>query len=149
MIRRKTTKHKHPAHIPINKVKAFPRAQFGLPVIFEFKPADRNEGDPYKTHLVGAGDIDRMASPLIFRPLSCRKGSAAVVLVLDWDSPDGAEQPYTPPGGLRLTKKDRDGNIVKQWPVTSGLNSSDVAHIDPLKRQGTSNPLLAFLKSVH
>jgi CRISPR-associated protein Cmr1 len=59
-------------------VSAFPRAAFGLPIIFHFK--DQNNGDPRDTTLVWRGADgtlhDRFASPLILRPLGCEGGQA-------------------------------------------------------------------------
>ena len=53
------------AHSPTHPVDAYPRAAFGLPIVFHFK----DEGDP-EDHILepDIGDRDRMASPLILRP---------------------------------------------------------------------------------
>lgn len=60
----------------------FPRAEFGLPIVFHFK--DENQGDPPQTCLypyVDAEKKDRMASPLILKPLALQNGSAVPVIV--------------------------------------------------------------------
>jgi CRISPR-associated protein Cmr1 len=61
-----------PQHAAGNK---FPRAVFGLPVNFHFKDMNRNnpidpKADPGDTTLIGK-KYDRLASPLILRPLAC------------------------------------------------------------------------------
>ena len=65
MIRRQTRRHSHD-HAPTHPVTtAYPRAAFGLPIVFHFK--DENKGEPAQQLLVPEGG-DRMASPLILRP---------------------------------------------------------------------------------
>ena len=77
-IRRKTQKNRYendeeePDYI-YNKTEVdnkFPRAAFGLPIIFEF---NENEGDPKQVQLQPK-NYDRLASPLILRPLGCQNG---------------------------------------------------------------------------
>lgn len=52
-------------------IQKFPRAKFGLPVIFHFK----DKGEPEQTTLVRR-DSDRHTSPLILRPLPLSRGRA-------------------------------------------------------------------------
>ncbi len=60
----------------------FPRAAFGLPIVFHFKNADENQPkdrnfDPLEMTLQGAEEgKERWASPLILRPLVCQKNQA-------------------------------------------------------------------------
>lgn len=57
-------------NIPSN---AFPRAEFGLPIIFHFpKPGD--PGAPELYPIKDAGEKTRMSSPLILRPMRCQNG---------------------------------------------------------------------------
>ena len=59
---------------------AFPRADFGLPIIYEL----RGDGEPPKTSLqplVDGMPGDRMASPLILKPLAMANGEALPVIV--------------------------------------------------------------------
>jgi CRISPR-associated protein Cmr1 len=84
-----------PKHKPMpnRKLDEFPRAAFGLPIVFHFKDAakkDRNnpaaynpnnrKKDPRDTSLQ-LEDHERLASPLILRPLICQ-GNKAVGLAL-------------------------------------------------------------------
>ncbi|MDO3411200.1 type III-B CRISPR module RAMP protein Cmr1 [Saccharibacillus sp. CPCC 101409] len=99
---RTITRMKHPKHhkrYPHNKpanLIAFPRAEFGLPIIFEFKQKfdeDKNipiaelrkrqwfEKEPYKTQLLPAGK-DRLASPVILKPLAYGRQDAIGLIIL-------------------------------------------------------------------
>ena len=64
LVRRRT---KHDPEHPVDRF--YPRAAFGLPIVFQFKPSDVAEGDPPDYVLEPADrDRNRMASPLILRP---------------------------------------------------------------------------------
>jgi CRISPR-associated protein Cmr1 len=132
-IRRKTTHaaHRVPEHPVTDK---FPRAAFGLPIIFKFKDEDVRQGDPPQTTLSGGSDYNRLASPLILRPLACANGEAVgIALIL--------ETPRTPPGGAIL---EGHGSVpIDLSPVEAG-------HIEPLKHISPIEPdvLKAFLKTV-
>ncbi len=59
---------------------AFPRAEFGLPIVFHFKDYE----DPEDTELypvVNGEEKTRMASPLILRPMVCRNGAVLQVIL--------------------------------------------------------------------
>lgn len=79
-IRKETGKrcsdHDRQLHIPEN---AFPRAEFGLPIIFHFNPKDY--GEPPETQLYPK-DSQRMASPIILRPLAVGDGKKAVKMII-------------------------------------------------------------------
>lgn len=90
----------HPTHgvpIPNPPVDKFPRAAFGLPIIFHFI----GHGEPSDTTLEGAqSHRQRLASPLILRPLACGVNQAVgLALILD--------APRVPPGGIVL-----EGTVV-------------------------------------
>lgn len=63
-------------------VTRFPRAAFGLPIIFKFKDDDARNGDPAGQYTLTAkkpgqkDGYERFASPLILRPLLCNNGQA-------------------------------------------------------------------------
>jgi len=60
-------------------VEAFPRALFGLPIIFHFAP---NQGNPGGTELARPVDqAERMASPIITRPLMVKGGKSVPMIV--------------------------------------------------------------------
>src|SRR5207249_3333503 len=84
-----------PKHsVPLSMTQKFPRAAFGLPIIFQFKRDDVKAGDPPVTTLQGR-DVQRLASPLILRPLACDGGQALGLAAV-------LESPRIPPGGLVL-----------------------------------------------
>ncbi|MGH2638007.1 MAG: type III-B CRISPR module RAMP protein Cmr1, partial [Rhabdochlamydiaceae bacterium] len=73
---RKITNRSH--YRSLNHPQKFPRAAFGLPIIFHFKDEkQRDNPDPKDTTLQGAEEKhERLASPLILRPLICNDGNA-------------------------------------------------------------------------
>lgn len=92
---------------PLSNFDAFPRAVFGLPMNFSFKDSEENDrygtqGPPYdpgKTVLQGqehdGRKYERLASPLILRPIQCANRQAVgLALLLD--------APHLPPGGVML-----------------------------------------------
>ncbi len=100
-------RHAHPQPQGRQRRNKFPRAAFGLPIIFQFKDGvDQPQGahiDPRQTILRGANH-DRLASSLILRPLACADGRfVSVALVLN--------APTLPPGGLQLEDADQPGGI--------------------------------------
>lgn len=74
---------------------AFPRASFGLPIITHFKDSGRNGLDPEDTELYPVKNEkkkDRMASPVIVKPLATDKTKAvALIAVLNAPLPDNLE----------------------------------------------------------
>ena len=62
-----------------------PRAVFGLPIIIHFKGYTDGRGqDPEETTIQGTGKIDRMASPLILRPVHLAEGFVGMAVLLEW-----------------------------------------------------------------
>jgi CRISPR-associated protein Cmr1 len=76
---RRSRQHGRLAHIPDD---AFPRAEFGLPIVFHFPP---RQGEPEDTVLYpfsARGELrERMASPLILKPLALADGKAAPLIL--------------------------------------------------------------------
>lgn len=134
MTRRSAAKHK----TAVSNLDKFPRAKFGLPIIYQFKEYDVNliPGDPKPTTLQGANH-DRLASPLILRPIACSDGAVGLAAILEW-TPNPGDESYTPPGGLVL--KDAPGNPH----VYSNLTPKEAASIPPLN--GQADILQAFLE---
>jgi CRISPR-associated protein Cmr1 len=132
-IRRITNNHAT-GHAPAHPVNKFPRGKFGLPIIFQFKEGD--DRDPETTTLQGE-DHDRLASPLLLRPIVCSNGAAGLAAILEWIPLNQGNEPYTPPGGLIL--KGAPGDPV----VKSNLTKSEAMDILPLK--GEEDILQAFL----
>jgi len=82
-----------------NATPAWPRAAFGLPIVARFQQKDRNQ-QPYSVSEPSSFDVtwrdsdgdtrDRLASPLILKPLALRNGQfVPIALWLDRAFPDG------------------------------------------------------------
>lgn len=119
-----------------------PRAVFGLPMIIHFKTYDEGLQDPEETTIQGVGDIDRLASPLIIRPVHLAQVYAGMAALLEWDTLNADDEPYTPPGGLAVVDK----NDKVLYNPSTRLSPADARAIVPL--QGNTNPLQEFLNSI-
>lgn len=83
-VRRLTRRRMRPRHEnEVSRVRKFPRAVFGLPLIIQYKRDDQRDGDPRGNNTVTIAGKERFASPLIVRPLACAAGSIGVALVLE------------------------------------------------------------------
>lgn len=135
---RRLTKTFAPSHKSSkSSVDKFPRAKFGLPIIFEFKKDDVAHGDPARTTLQGGDELNRLASPLILRPIACAGGAVGLAAILEWQPRSPSDEAYTPPGGLVL--KTSSGGV----PVKSDLTPQEAKNIPPL--HGQTDVLQAFL----
>ncbi|MBU0500880.1 MAG: type III-B CRISPR module RAMP protein Cmr1 [Gammaproteobacteria bacterium] len=132
MIRRLSSKHrKHPPVHPVEGL--YPRAAFGLPIIFHFKPG---AGDPSDHCLEPSGEYDRMASPLILRPypLGNRNYAAAALLIPGWESALKTKLK------VKNTRHDR----LTTWPKENNKRQDAAGKILPMKGLG-DDPLSAFM----
>lgn len=120
---RKLTRRSDPRHF-VN-VDKFPRAAFGMPVIFHFQSRE----DPVDTSLQPVGR-ERMASPLILRPVE-RNGRWICI-------------------GIRLPDRALPRLELKQgkesFPAEAHLSPQEAARIRPLSEYGAaeSDPIEAF-----
>lgn len=111
-------------HKPLPGARKFPRAAFGLPIIFHFS----TPGDPTDTTLTPVNH-ERLASPLILRPIRHESGYRALALVL---------RGTTLADPLVLKAKNAPAREVQ-----ARLTAAEAAQIQPL--DGHANPLDAFL----
>jgi CRISPR-associated protein Cmr1 len=132
---RRLTGRSDPQHRQqVSEVKKFPRASFGLPIIFHFKDRD----DPPPTNTLKGPKHDRLASPLLLRPLAIAGGhTVGLALILD--------APKSPPGGLVLEVKSRSGRD-RTFDVSAELSANEAAGISPLRNH--TDPLRAFLSTL-
>lgn len=135
---RRSSGRNAPRHPPQHPVKGFfPRAAFGLPLVFHFK--DKGAGDPDDHILEPSGEARRMASPLILRayPRNGRYAPAALLL----------------PGwrcALRQRlefEKQSHGGPLATWPEPEDAPTRQAvaAAIEPMAGRGVDDPLSAFL----
>lgn len=107
-------------------VDKFPRAAFGLPIIFHFQSKD----DPKDTTLKPVG-FERLASPLIIRPYRALNGKYGCLAVLL----PGRELDHT---SLELVGEGAS------WPAQATLTAAEArSPKSPLR--GNTDPLLSFL----
>jgi CRISPR-associated protein Cmr1 len=111
----------------------FPRAAFGMPIIFHF--SDQRDGDPADTTLKPR-DAERMASPLILRPYRLKDGMfGCLALVLQADPLRGVD--------MVLEEKREGQQEGRTWSVQTELTAKEIQAIKPLG--GKPDPLSAFL----
>ncbi len=147
-IRLITDKNAKGKHIPINKSGTFPRAAFGLPIIFDFnvKP---EVGEPPKTELTPAGENrERMASPLIIKAQYIGNGQfLPIALLLPTDNMNDLQEVTLKciEGSCKNLPKtlSRKGSDV-WWPVNEAVQKKVAGNIEPLKKRG-NNVLDAFM----
>jgi CRISPR-associated protein Cmr1 len=118
-------------HIPED---AFPRAEFGLPIVFHFQ----GQGEPPDTELYPSRASDgepreRMASPLVLKPLAMADGKA-VPLILRLVTP-----PLT---GVEL----KQGSRLLPFPATAVRDARLATYRDsPLTGAASGSAIEAFL----
>ncbi len=141
-IRQMTMQHaeRHPVEHPLVKdgKQPFPRAYFGLPIIFEI----RGIGEPPKQSLQPEG-MDRMASPLILFPYPAeRRQFYPAALCLPTDHFQNLDLELKQLEGQERTRPVAAG----QWWPRDGHGACHWAgKIRPMKDRGC-DPLEAFLK---
>lgn len=133
---KRSRQHARLTHIPND---AFPRAEFGLPIVFHFQ----GNGEPPDTVLYPSNDPsgaprERMASPLILKPLALANGKAVPLIV-------------------RLITPPLEGVVLKEGSKFVGLPSTTVVRDkrlasysdSPLSASASGSAIEAFLCYVH
>jgi CRISPR-associated protein Cmr1 len=134
-------KHEH----PVTEGNFFPRAVFGLPIIFKFKDDGQQRYDePSQTSLqpklIGEEEPrERMASPMILRPTNDEQGRwYATALLLPYQGFKNVQL------NLSYTDKGMQRKCPDGWSVDY-LNSQLVANIQPIANHNGTNALDAFM----
>ncbi len=130
---RAITRNRDSKYPPLSHPQKFPRAAFGLPIVFHFREDDR--GDPDDTTLQRSDkEKERLASPLILRPFVCKDGRVVGLALL-------LEGRQTYPDVLELVDKDK-----KPYQVTidTKLTPTEAKNIPAL--DGETDVLQAFIK---
>lgn len=134
---RRTAKTHAPMHQPKHKVDGFyPRAAFGLPLVFHFK--DKNQGDPRgkdsdSLELNPKGQ-DRMASPLILRPYFDGQRCRPMALLL----PGWEER-------ISTVVNFNSQQVAPAWPEDPRTRKQLAENVEPMKGRGT-DALSAFMR---
>lgn len=135
-LRRFTGRDANGNHLPEHEAgNVFPRAAFGLPILFEFKGSPN---EPTTTELLPADGEDRMASPLILRPHWTGRRWHAMALLLPWWR-EALAQP------LRFRN---DGHDPGNWSSDAETRHAVAATIPPMQRGRqlrADDPLSAFM----
>ena len=107
----------------------FPRAAFGLPIVFQFK------GEKHLNDTLEGENHERMASPLILRPyFNGRQYCPTALLLPGWRSSSS----------MSVKLKGR-GRAFRSWPSDDDERQEDLAKsVAPMASRG-SDPLSAFM----
>ena len=116
-------------HKPTHPVDGYPRAAFGLPIVFHFK----DRGDP-NDHVLESEHSDRMASPLILRPYFDGTQYHSLALLLP-----GWEDRVSVP--VRFKSNSRG----EAWPNDPTLRGTQANDVPPMSGRG-HDALSAFLE---
>lgn len=135
--------HKPP--IPSTPIHKFPRAVFGLPIIFQFQHRDKNNPsnrnkDPRNT-VLRLDVSERLASPLILKPLACQNNKyVGLAVILDGTGVDED----------KLLLKTQDGtkedHVKYTFDSTESLKVGEDRSRNPISIDSSTNALQAFLK---
>lgn len=131
VMNKRLKRHERQMHIPDD---AFPRAEFGLPIVFHFQRGDPDDTVLYPDNDSAGKKRERMASPLIIKPLALQSGKA-IPLVLHLRT-----HPLT---GVHL----RHGDRSVQLPETTTIRDLKLARYknSPLEKSPTGSAIEAFL----
>jgi CRISPR-associated protein Cmr1 len=128
---RRSSQHARLAHVPDD---AFPRAEFGLPIVFHFQGNEVPDTVLYPSGGPDGEPRERMASPLILKPLALADGKAVPFIM----------RLATPP----LTGVDlKQGSNSLNLPGTTTVRASRLATYrdSPLAGSDTGSAVEAFL----
>ena len=131
-IRRATNTHAT-MHEPKHEAEhSFPRAAFGLPIVFHFK----DRGDP-RGQVLNPDGRDRMASPLILRPCFDGGQYCPVALLLPgWQERLSVPVCLDPAGAAPP---------APAWPEEPDERNRLAAQVEPMRDQGADDVLSAFM----
>ncbi len=140
---RNATGSRAPRHHPLSFIPSngFPRAEFGLPIVFHFvSPPPGNPQDTYLLPVVAGARKDRMGSPLIIKPLAMSAEQAVpLILKLNCPSPEGVELVYRPNDTTAISSYDLTD--IRHPRFTSYTNS-------PLHGSPSGSAIEGFLQFI-
>lgn len=117
---------------PLSHPQKFPRAAFGLPIVFHFRD---DIGDPDDTTLQRSDkEKERLASPLILRPFVCKDGKAVGLVLL-------LEGRQTYPDVLELVNENKQPYSVTIDTKLTPAEAKDIPALD-----GETDVLKAFME---
>ena len=130
-------------HKPEHRARGFyPRAAFGLPIVFHFKDKD----DP-RDQVLNPGGHDRMASPLILRPWFDGQRYRPIALLLPgWKERLSVSVRLDPPGAATSSLSASPKPSSPAWPEDPDERKKRAAQIQPIHDQRAADPLSAFMR---
>ncbi len=138
----------HGSSIPNPPIHRFPRAVFGLPIIFQFKDRDRRnhdnpEKDPRQT-VLQLTTSERLASPLILKPLACQGGAyVGLAVILEGTGVDEDQLILKTQKGTPVTWPVKATFAPGESLVVAGDNSGPSIQVN-----SRTNALQDFLRSL-
>jgi CRISPR-associated protein Cmr1 len=118
-------------HTPVHRVEKFPRAHFGLPIIFHFNRDEMTNRESFQVELKPAKH-KRLGSPLILRPIACAKGDAVAMAII-----------------LETAKIPSDWvELGVYGTVKTDLHVSDIESISPPMNPPETDVLISFLDTI-
>ena len=135
---RRLTKQWSYLHDPENKIEAFPRARFGMPIVFHFK--DEKDGDPKETMLLPSFDGEekprtRMSSPVLLRPIKFKSTKYYRAIVLLFPVPD-----------FDCLELQRNNSTIKKITDSTVVSNLEDDTKSPLCRFSEGDSVKAFAK---
>lgn len=130
-IRRITRESAEKHRQPVTTAQKFPRAAFGLPVIFHFRSDGPRRGEPRDTTLRGSKS-DRLASPLILKPAG-RDLLIATVLRTS------AHPQHPLSAGQLVLKTGRMGDVPVRHHLTPAEAQELLARVPQQDREGSAH----------
>lgn len=145
MAGKRPAQHGRLAHIPDD---AFPRAEFGLPIVFHFQ----GQEEPPDTVLYPANGPDgkareRMASPVILKPLVFSDGKAVpLILRLVTSNVAGVELRPASDSAARALGVAHDTDLLTTRGIRPRIQGPELANYtaSPLARSESGSALEAF-----
>ncbi|MFW5443051.1 MAG: type III-B CRISPR module RAMP protein Cmr1 [Methylococcaceae bacterium] len=131
-IREITEKEGHP--IKHDARQSFPRAAFGLPIIFEI----RGNGEPPKTELI-SNTSERLSSPLILKAMRTKNGYKAIALKL----PTGHVMSMSVI--LKKSGIGDDASLPKNFSSSKWWDTSKAKDVKPIINNEGTDALTAFM----
>ncbi|MFC5703837.1 type III-B CRISPR module RAMP protein Cmr1 [Cohnella faecalis] len=136
-----TQLHKSPVSLNPKDDIAFPRAQFGMPIIFRFKDNIDGKGDPPETELVPLNK-KRLASPLILKSLAVSEDKAFGAMICLVQPPLERLQLSSSDASPEVKEKVENQTINKKQIYPEKIENS----LYPL-RNSVPNAVEGFLRS--
>ncbi|NKN34658.1 type III-B CRISPR module RAMP protein Cmr1 [Marichromatium bheemlicum] len=117
----------------------FPRAAFGLPIVFDFKGRGEPSGFVLEPADLEKEKRERMASPLILRPYRDAQGRwrPAALLLPGWEQALNQS--------LKFSSSTTDKNRPQPWPADPQDRARLAEQVKPLKATGQTDALRAFM----